>query len=69
MPSSGVFIYYNSVNLFLLADETQQRITILPWKRLTKENKAILKQHFKDLVQVGISLKLLHKDTTIKNYI
>jgi len=57
MPSFGVFIYYNTRNLFLLADETQKRITILLWKRLTGENKAILKQHFKDLVQVRISLK------------
>jgi hypothetical protein len=46
----------------LLADETQKRITILLWKRLTGENKAILKQHFKDLVQVGSSLKLLHRN-------
>lgn len=31
------------------ADETQKRITILP-EKLTEDNKAILKQHFKDLV-------------------
>jgi hypothetical protein len=55
MPSFGVFTYYNTGYLFLLADETQKRITILLWKRLTEENKAILNQHFKDLVQVGIS--------------
>jgi hypothetical protein len=41
----------------LFVDETQKRITILP-EKLTDENKAILKQHFKELVKVEISLKL-----------
>jgi hypothetical protein len=41
---------YNFID-FLFVDETQKRITILP-EKLTDENKAILKQHFKELVKV-----------------